>query len=85
MEPSDMSGRTRQSYPGILIARAWREPGGAGSVHVRLMWTADVIGGGWSAAPRTVVVDSREALLAVVADWFAQITCATRQPDPDST
>jgi hypothetical protein len=75
-----MSVHTRPGYPGILIARAWQEAGATDGVHVRLMWAADALGGGWPAAPRTLVVDSREALLAAVGDWFTQIAGATDRP-----
>ena len=69
---------------GILIARAWPQAGELAGIHIRLMWAVDVIGDARQAVPRTVVVDSRDALLAVVSDWFAQITGATRQPGPGS-
>jgi hypothetical protein len=57
---------------GVLIARAWWEPA-RDEVRVRVIWTAEVIDNGTSAPAKVVVVDNREALLEVVADWLAGI------------
>jgi hypothetical protein len=61
---------------GVLIARAWREPA-RDEVRVRVIWSAEVIDNGSSAAATVVVVDSREALLDLVAGWLARVADAS--------
>jgi hypothetical protein len=60
---------------GVLIARAWQESICDG-VRVRVIWAADEIGEVSAATPNVIVVDSREALLAVVAGWLERIADA---------
>jgi hypothetical protein len=67
MEPFTLPDRS-----GVLIARAWREPARDG-VRVRVIWTAEIIDNGISAGANVVVVDSREALLELVASWLAGV------------
>lgn len=67
MEPFGWSSRS-----GVLIARAWRESVCDG-VRVRVIWAADETGDVSPDAPNVVVVDSREALLAVVSGWLARL------------
>jgi hypothetical protein len=76
MEPFTWSGRS-----GVLIARAWRESAGD-EVRVRVIWTPEVIDNGTSEPASVVVVDSREALLEVVADWLAQVAESPAHESP---
>lgn len=69
---------------GVLIARAWREPSCDG-VRVRVIWTAEVVDNGTSSSANVVVLDDREAVLALVSGWLARVAevPAGEPADPD--
>lgn len=57
---------------GVLIARAWQESVCDG-VRVRVIWAADESDDGSDGSANVVVVDSQEALFAVVAGWLERV------------
>jgi hypothetical protein len=70
---------------GVLVARAWVETGPAGrTVRARMIFEVvdeRPVAGGNTAI---VVVDSAQAVLAVVAAWLAKIVGAPGDDAPDA-
>jgi hypothetical protein len=58
---------------GVLVARAWQEPGAGTGLRVRVFWTAETLGGA-AATPDSLVVDTRDEFMAVVAEWLTRMT-----------
>jgi hypothetical protein len=72
--------RVTRTRTGLLIIRAWVEPGSSSPLRAQIRSTADVAHG----FDRSLTVAQEEAVVAMVQAWLSEIMAASHDVGDDS-